>query len=191
MVHRSDGSGTTNIFTDYLSSVSQDWKDTVGKGTEVKWPVGVGGKGNEGVGGQVSQSDGAIGYVELAYALQSKMAFALIKNKAGNFIEPTTASTTAAMAGAVGKLPADLRGSIVNADGADSYPIAGLTYLLVYKKQQNEAKGRALVAFISWAIKSGDSYARDLEYAPLPADLKSKVQEKLKMITYNGQSLAS
>lgn len=190
VVHRSDGSGTTSIFTDYLASANSEWKDNVGKGKDVKWPVGIGGKGNEGVGGQVKQTDGSIGYVESAYATQNKLAAASIKNKAGKFVEGNLANTTAAIGAAASKLPDDFRGSIVNADGDNSYPIAGFTYLLVYKDQKDQAKGKVLVAFISWALHNGGNYAKDLEYAPLPPEMVSKVDGKLKQINYQGQSLA-
>lgn len=191
VVHRSDGSGTTNIFTDYLTAANPDWKDRVGKGKEVNWPAGIGAKGNEGVGGQVSQTAGSIGYVELAYATQNDLSMASLKNKAGNFVEPSVASTTAAMAGGLSSLPSDLRGSIVDADGADAWPIAGLTYLLVYKNQKDEGKGTALVAFIEWAIHNGSSYAQDLDYAPLPDELIAKDEEILKQVNFEGKSLAS
>lgn len=191
VVHRSDGSGTTSIFTDYLDTANSEWKEKVGKGKEVNWPVGLGAKGNEGVGGQVSQTDGSIGYVELAYATQNDLAMASLRNKAGNFVDPSLETTTAAMAGAISSLPDDMRGSIVNADGADAWPIAGLTYLLVYKDQKDEAKGRALVAFIDWAIHNGSSYAKDLDYAPLPPELISRDEAKLKEINYQGKSLSS
>lgn len=190
VVHRSDGSGTTSIFTDYLAAANSEWKEKVGKGKEVNWPAGIGGKGNEGVGGQVSQTEGAIGYVELAYATQNKLSTALIKNKAGKFVEGTVENTTAALAAAVSKLPEDFRGSIVNQDGDNAYPIAGLTYLLVYKDQKDQNKGKALVAFIQWAIHNGSNYAKDLEYAPLPPEMVKKVDAKLKQINYQGQSLA-
>ena len=189
VVHRSDGSGTTSIFTDYLDNANADWKGQVGKGKDVKWPVGIGGKGNEGVGGQVSQTDGSIGYVELAYATQNKQSTASLRNKAGKFVDATVDSTTAAVAGAASKLPDDLRGSIVNADGDGAYPIAGLTYLLVYKDQKDQAKGQALVAFMDWALHNGSSYARDLQYAPLPSDLVKKVDDKIKQVSYQGKSL--
>lgn len=190
VVHRSDGSGTTSIFTDYLASANADWMDQVGKGKEVNWPVGIGGKGNEGVGGQVSQTEGSIGYVELAYATQNKLSMALIKNKAGKFVEGTVENTMAALASAVNKLPDDFRGSIVNQDGDNAYPISGLTYLLIYKDQKDQNKGKALVAFVNWAIHSGSSYAKDLQYAPLPPEMVAKVDAKLKTINYQGQSLA-
>jgi len=189
VVHRSDGSGTTSIFTDYLATANADWKAEVGQGKDVKWPVGIGGKGNEGVGGQVAQTNGSIGYVELAYATQNKLASALLKNKAGKFVEATVDSTTAAIAGAASKLPDDFRGSIVDAAGDNAYPIAGLTYLLVYKDQKDQAKGQALVAFIDWAVHNGSNYAKDLEYAPLPPDLVKKVDDTVKKISYQGTSL--
>jgi phosphate transport system substrate-binding protein len=190
VVHRSDGSGTTSIFTDYLASADSEWNENVGKGKEVNWPVGIGGKGNEGVGGQVSQTDGAIGYVELAYATQTKLPTASIKNKAGKFVEGTVENTTAALTAAVNSLPDDFRGSIVNQAGDNAYPISGLTYLLIYKDQKDQNKGKTLVAFVSWAIHNGSSYAKDLEYAPLPPEMVKKVDEKLKQINYQGQSLA-
>lgn len=190
VVYRSDGSGTTSIFTDYLASTNDEWKNSVGKGKDVKFPTGIGAKGNEGVGGQVKNIGGSIGYVEAAYATQSKLSSAQIRNKAGNFVAATVDTTSAAVAGAADNLPADFRGSIVNADGENAYPIAGLTYLLVYKNQSDKAKGEALVAFINWALHNGSSYARDLEYAPLPPEMVSKVDEKLKLINFEGQSLA-
>jgi len=189
VVHRSDGSGTTSIFTDYLATANADWKSEVGQGKDVKWPVGIGGKGNEGVGGQVAQTDGSIGYVELAYATQNKLASAMLKNKAGKFVEANVDTTTAAVAGAASKLPDDFRGSIVDAAGDNAYPIAGLTYLLVYKEQKDQAKGQALVAFLDWALHNGGSYAKDLQYAPLPADMVKKVDDKIKQISYQGTSL--
>jgi len=190
VVHRSDGSGTTSIFTDYLASANADWKDQVGKGKEVNWPVGIGGKGNEGVGGQVSQTEGSIGYVELAYASQNKLSTAMIRNKAGKFVEGTVENTTAALASAVNNLPEDFRGSIVDQAGDNAYPISGLTYLLIYKDQKDQNKGKALVAFVNWALHSGGGYAKDLEYAPLPPEMIAKVDAKLKQVNYQGQSLA-
>jgi len=189
VVHRSDGSGTTNIFTDYLSAVSPEWKTKVGKSTSVNWPVGIGGKGNEGVAGQVKQTPGAIGYVELAYAVQNRLAYAFMKNRAGAFVEPTLESTTAAAAGSAAGMPEDLRVSIVNAPGEGSYPIAGYTYILVYREQQDAAKGRALVDFLWWAIHDGEQYATDLLYAPLPKDVVARDEAKIKAITSRGQAL--
>jgi len=189
VVHRSDGSGTTNIFTDYLSSVSADWKSKVGKSTSVNWPVGLGAKGNEGVAGQVKQTPNSIGYVELAYAVQNKLPYAYMKNQAGQFVEPTLESTTAAAAGAAVSMPEDLRVSIVNAPGEKSYPIAGYTYLLVYRDQQNGAKGKALVDFLWWGVHDGEQYATDLLYASLPTEVVTKVEAKIKSITYQGKPL--
>lgn len=189
VVHRTDGSGTTNIFTDYLSKISPAWAERVGKGTSVNWPTGIGGKGNEGVTGQIKQIPGAIGYVELAYAEQNKLPYASIENRAGQFIKPTISSTTAAAAGALSTMPEDLRVSIVDAAGQQAYPIVGLTYLLVYQEQQDQAKGRAMVEFIWWAIHDGQKYAADLFYAPLPPELVSRVEDKIKSITYQGNRL--
>ena len=183
IVHRSDGSGTTNIFTDYLTKVSTAWAGTVGKGTAVKWPVGVGGKGNEAVAGLVRSVPGSVGYVELAYVLQNKMNYALIKNKAGKYPEPSIESTSAAAEGALAKMPADFRVSFTNAGGAESYPICGFTWILAYQKQ-DAAQGKALVDFLNWALTTGQTMAPDLHYAPLPASLVEKVQETVKSIKY-------
>ena len=156
VVHRSDGSGTTYIWVDYLSKVSKEWEQKVGRGTSVNWPVGLGGKGNEGVAGQVKNTPGALGYVELAYAITNKLAVASVKNPAGKFVEPTIESTTAAAAGAAAKdMPADFRVSLTNAPGDDAYPIASFTWLLVYREQTNETKGKALVKFLWWATARG------------------------------------
>ncbi len=189
VVHRSDGSGTTNIFTDYLSNVSPDWKSKVGKGTSVNWPVGLGAKGNEGVTGQVKQTPGGVGYVELAYAVQNKLPYAFMKNQAGQFVEPTLDSTTAAAAASASKMPEDLRVSIVNASGDKSYPISGYTYILVYQQQTDAGKGKALVDFLWWAVHDGESYAKDLLYAPLPSDVVTKDEAKIKSITFQGKAL--
>ncbi|MHB0866412.1 MAG: phosphate ABC transporter substrate-binding protein PstS [Thermoleophilia bacterium] len=189
-VHRSDGSGTTNIFTSYLDAVSPEWHSQVGKGKEVKWPVGLGGKGNEGVSGQVSQTRGAIGYVELAYAKQNKMPYALMKNKSGNFVEATVESTKVAVQSAVDTLPADLRVSLGNPDGRDAYPIAGFTYILAYKNQTDETKGQALVSFLWWAIHDGSQYTEALDYVSQPPEMIKKVEDQIRKINYNGQSLA-
>lgn len=189
VVHRSDGSGTSNIFTDYLSSVSADWKGKVGKGTSVNWPVGLGAKGNEGVAGQVKQTPGAIGYVELAYAEQNKLPYASMKNQAGRFVVPSLDSTTAAAAGASASMPEDLRVSIVNAPGDASYPISGYTYILVYQAQQDEAKGKALVDFLWWGIHEGEGYAKALVYAPLPAEVVTRAEAKVKAITFQGKAI--
>ena len=189
VVHRSDGSGTTYIWVDYLSKVSPDWQQKVGKGTSVNWPVGLGGKGNEGVAGQVKNTPGALGYVELAYAVKNKMPIASVKNAAGKFIEPTIASTTAAAAGAAKNMPSDFRVSLTNAPGDDAYPIASFTWLLVYKDQQNELKGRAVAKFLWWMSHDGQKYADELLYAPLPQSVVKQVEAKIKEITYQGKPL--
>ncbi|HSY84792.1 MAG TPA: phosphate ABC transporter substrate-binding protein PstS [Gemmatimonadaceae bacterium] len=170
VVHRSDGSGTTYIWTDYLSSVSPDWAKGPGKGKDVQWPVGIGGKGNEGVSGQVKQTPYSVGYIELAYARQNKLPYALVKNASGKFIEPTIESVTAAAAGVAAKLPAstDYRVSIVNTPAADGYPIASFTWLLVYKNQKDAVKGKKLVDFIKWMLHDGQKEVSALDYAPLP-----------------------
>lgn len=183
VTHRSDGSGTTNIFTDYLSKVSKEWESKVGTGKSVNWPVGLGGKGNEGVAGLVKQTGGAIGYVELAYAVQNKLEYALIKNKAGNFVEPTFGSVSAAAAGAIKNMPEDLRVSLTDADGKDSYPISGFTWLLVYKNMKDQKKMDAIKTFLKWALTDGESYAKDLYYAPLPKEVIKLCQKKVDQIT--------
>ncbi len=182
VVHRSDGSGTTFIWADYLSSVSKDWEAKVGRGTAVKWPVGLGGKGNEGVAGQVKQLPGTIGYVELVYARQNKMPFADIKNSSGNYVAPSIESVTKALATA--NIPDDFRFSMVNPPGPDAYPIAGTTWLLVYEKQKDAAKGKKLVEFLNWALTKGEGMAAALDYAPLPDSLQTRVLERIKTIKY-------
>lgn len=182
VVHRSDGSGTTFIFVDYLTKVSETWKSKVGKGTSVNWPVGLGGKGNEGVAGLVKQTEGSIGYVELAYAVKNGISYAMIQNKAGNYIRPTLESVTAAAKNEAKTLPADLRVSITNAAGKDSYPISGFTWLLVYQKQKDKAKGKALTDFLKWAMQDGQGYASELLYAPLPKDVVALCQKKITSI---------
>jgi phosphate transport system substrate-binding protein len=177
VVHRSDGSGTTFIFTDYLSKVSAEWKQKVGNNTSVNWPTGIGGKGNEGVSGQVKQTPGAIGYVELIYALQNKMPYADIKNAAGEFVKPTIESVTAALATA--QIPDDFRFSMTNAPGKDAYPIAGATWLLVYEQQKDPAKGKKLVEFLKWALTKGEGMAKDLNYAPLPDEVQKRVLKRI------------
>jgi phosphate transport system substrate-binding protein len=184
VVHRSDGSGTTFIFTDYLSAAVPAWQSSVGKGKEVKWPVGLGAKGNEGVAGQVKQTPGSIGYVELAYAKQNKLPFASIANKDGKTVLASVASVTAAAANVAKSLPAntDYRISIVNAPGADSYPISSLTWILVYQHQTDAAKGKKLVDFLNWAYSDGESEAQSLDYAPLPAAMTSQLRTRLSTI---------
>lgn len=177
VVHRSDGSGTTYIWTDYLSKISPEWKSKVGTNTSVNWPTGIGGKGNEGVAGQIKQTPGALGYVELIYAIQNKMPYADIKNSAGKFVKPTLESITAAMATA--QIPDDFRFSITNAPGENAYPIAGATWLLVYQQQKDATKGKKLVEFLKWAQKEGEKMAKDLDYAPLPEDLQQRVLKRI------------
>lgn len=186
VVHRSDGSGTTNIFTDYLSSVSTQWKDRVGVGTSVNWPVGLGAKGNEGVAGQVKQTPGAIGYTELAYAIQNNLSYASIKNQAGQYVVPSAETVTAAAAGAAPTMPDDLRVSLVNAPGENSYPIAGFTWLLVREEQDDPAKGKAVADLFWWGIHEGQQYAADLLYAPLPEEVVSKAEALIQKISYQG-----
>lgn len=182
VVHRSDGSGTTYIFTDYLSKVSADWKSKVGNNTSMKWPAGLGGKGNEGVSGQVRQTPNSIGYVELIYALQNKMPYADLKNQAGEFVKATLESVTAALATA--EIPDDFRFSMTNAPGKDAYPIAGATWLLVYQQQKDAAKGKKLVEFLRWAEKDGEKMAKDLDYAPLPENLQERVLKRIDEIKF-------
>ena len=182
VVHRSDGSGTTYIFSDYLNTVSPSWSSSLGKGKEIKWPVGLGGKGNEGVAGQVKQTPGSIGYVELAYAKQNGLPFANVKNAAGRYVTPSIASVTAAAASM--KLPknTDYRVSIANAPGKDSYPISSMTWILVYQNQPDRVKGTKLVNFLKWAYKDGERTAASLDYAPLPSSMVSQLQNRLKTI---------
>jgi len=177
VVHRSDGSGTTYIFTDYLSKVSPEWKQKVGTNTSVNWPAGIGGKGNEGVAGQIKQTPGALGYVELIYAIQNKMPYAEVKNAAGEFVKPSLESVTAAMATA--QIPDDFRFSMTNAPGKDSYPIAGTTWLLVYEQQKDATKGKKVVEFLKWALTKGEGMAKELDYAPLSENLRARVLHRV------------
>src|SRR5437868_11031839 len=177
VVHRSDGSGTTYIWTDYLSKISSEWKSKVGTNTSVNWPTGIGGKGNEGVAGQIKQTPGALGYVELIYAVQNKMSYAEVKNASEKFVKPSLESITAALATA--DIPDDFRFSITNAPGAEAYPICGATWLLVYEQQKDAAKGKKLVEFLKWAAKDGEKMATDLEYAPLPDSLQERVLKRI------------
>jgi len=181
-VHRSDGSGTTYIFADYLSKVSPEWQQKVGKGTSLKWPVGLGGKGNEGVTGIIQQTPGSIGYNELTYSLANKIPFAEIQNSAGNFVNATLAGVTAAAAGASGNMPADFRVSITDAPGADSYPISSFTWLLVYKNQSDKQTGSAIVKFLKWGLTDGQKYAPALYYAPLPQAVVEKELQQVSQI---------
>ncbi len=184
VVHRSDGSGTTAIFTNYLCHINKIWKDKIGTGTSVNWPVGLGGKGNEGVAGQVKNTRYTIGYVELAYAYENKLPFASLKNASGYFVEPTIASTSAAAAGAAKNMPADYRIALVNQPGKNAYPIAGFTYLLVYQQQKNHEIGKKLVEFLNWELKHGQKMAPAILYAPLPANVAKMVEKTVKTIRY-------
>jgi phosphate transport system substrate-binding protein len=190
-VHRSDGSGTTYIFVSYLAAVSQDWKELVGVNTSVSWPVGIGGKGNEGVSGLVRQTPGAIGYVELAYAKQNNFTTVHLKNRAGNFIEPSLASTTAAANGAAAALAKDVRTPIVDSPDPNAYPIAGLTFLLVYKDQRDTAKGKALTDFIQWSMTDGQEVAEGLDYARLPESVVKVNVANLMTLTAGGKPLVA
>ena len=191
VVHRSDGSGTSAVFTDYLSKVSAEWKEKVGAGVSPSWPTGIGGKGNEGVTGQVKNTPNTIGYVELAYAAKNKLPVAHIKNAAGSFIEPSIDAVTAAAAASVANMPDDLRISITNAAGAQAYPISSYTYILVYKNQKDAAKGKAIVDFLWWGIHDGERFAKELLYAPLPPDVVKKAETKINSVTANGAALRS
>jgi len=188
VVHRSDGSGTSYIFTDFLSAVSPTWNTSPGRGKDVQWPTGLGGKGNDGVSGLVKQTPGSIGYVELAYAVQNHLPAALVQNASGRFVAPSVESATAAAAGAVSGLPAttDYRISIVNAPGAGAYPISSFTWLLLYTHQPNAAKGRALVDFVHWALHDGEKSTASLQYAPLPASLVTRLDSSLARVQIGG-----
>jgi phosphate transport system substrate-binding protein len=190
VAHRSDGSGTTFIFTNYLSKVSSEWKDKVGNNTSVNWPVGLGGKGNDGVSGLVKQTEGSIGYVELAYAVKNNETFGLLKNKSGNFIDANFNTVSEAAAGTVKNMPADLRAIITDADGKNAYPISGFTWLLIYKNMQDKDKATALVKFLHWAMEKGEAYAKDLYYAPLPKEVVKLCEKKINTITANGSKIS-
>jgi phosphate transport system substrate-binding protein len=184
IAHRSDGSGTTAIFTDYLTKVSTKWAGMVGKGTAVKWPAGVGGKGNEAVAGLVKQISGAVGYVELAYVLQNKLSYALIKNRAGEYPEPSMDSVASAADGAMKNMPSDFRVSFTNAPGEKSYPICGFTWILVYPKIEDATKGKALVDLLNWIMDEGQKMSSSLNYSPLPDSLTQKIKAKIATIKY-------
>ncbi|HUI82924.1 MAG TPA: phosphate ABC transporter substrate-binding protein PstS [Candidatus Binatia bacterium] len=181
VVHRSDGSGTTFVWTDYLSKISPEWKSQVGSNTSVKWPVGLGGKGNEGVAGVVAQQPGAVGYVELIYALQNKITFGPVKNAAGNFVKASLQSTTAAAA-SVKSMPADFRISITDASGKDAYPISSFTYLLVPVQWQDQSRKGAMVGFLEWMLDKGEPMVTQLDYAPLPKQVADMERAKIKEI---------
>ncbi|HSY75530.1 MAG TPA: phosphate ABC transporter substrate-binding protein PstS [Bacteroidia bacterium] len=190
VVHRSDGSGTSYIFTDYLSKVSADWKSKVGVGKSPNWPVGVGGKGNEGVAGVVKQTPYSVGYVELTYALQNQMSFATLKNAAGNYVKPTLESTSLC---ANGDIPADTRISIANSNVDQAYPISSFTWIILYKEQKydnrSEAKAKNLVQELSWMIHDGQKDCQPLNYAPLPPKAVAAADAILKSITYDGKAI--
>jgi phosphate transport system substrate-binding protein len=181
VVHRSDGSGTTYIFTDYLSKVSSEWQNGPGKGTSVKWPVGLGGKGNEGVAGMIRQMQGGIGYIELIYAVQNKIDYGSVKNSGGAFVKASLDSVTAAAA-SVKSMPADFRVSITNAPGKDAYPISSFTWLLIPEKSKEAAKGKILADFLTWMVDDGQKMTADLTYAPLPENVAEKVKGAIKLV---------
>jgi phosphate transport system substrate-binding protein len=181
VVHRSDGSGTTYIFTDYLSKISPEWAGSAGKGTSVKWPVGLGGKGNEGVAGVVRQMQGAIGYVELIYAVQNKIPYGSVKNAAGTFVKASLESVTAA-AGSMKTMPADFRVSITNAPGKDAYPIASFTWLLIPAQSKDAARGKIIADFLKWMVDDGQKMTAALTYAPLPDSVAQKVKDEIKQV---------
>jgi phosphate transport system substrate-binding protein len=183
VVHRSDGSGTTYIWTDYLSKVSKEWSNRVGKGTSVNWPAGLGGKGNEGVTGLVKQTPFSVGYVELIYAISNQLPFADVKNAAGSFVKPSLESVTAAAAGVAQTMPGDFRVSITNAPGAEAYPISSMTWLLVYEKQKDPEKGKKLVQFLDWMLHDGQKLAPALHYAPLPSAVVAKEEAAVRRVT--------
>jgi phosphate transport system substrate-binding protein len=190
IAHRSDGSGTSNIFTTYLSKVSDEWSTKVGKGSSVNWPAGLGGKGNEGVAGTIKQTPGAIGYIELAYAIQNNMPYAKMQNKAGNFITPSIASVTAA---ANIQIPADTKVSLTNTDAADGYPISGFSWVIIYKDQKygdrSQDRATKLVKLISWMIHDGQQYSSALNYAPLSPAAVSAGDAVLKTVTFDGKPI--
>jgi phosphate transport system substrate-binding protein len=181
VIYRADGSGTTFIFTDYLSKVSPDWGNTVGKGTSVKWPVGIAGKGNEGVAGQIRQLQGSIGYVELIYALENKITYGSVKNAAGNFVKASLDGVTEAAA-SVKTMPADFRVSITNAPGKTAYPISSFTWLLIPEQSQDPKKGKIIADFLNWMVTDGQKMTGQLSYAPLPASVVEKVKVAIKQI---------
>ena len=192
VVHRSDGSGTTFIFSDYLSRVNEEWKKKVGRGKSLKWPVGIGGKGNPGVAGLVKQMPGAIGYVELIYALSNNMPVGMVKNKSGKYIVPSIKSVSLA---ANVHMPSDTRVSLTNTEAQDGYPISSFTWLIVYKEQnyngRSKDRAKALVDLLWWVVHNGQKYAEPLHYAPLPREAVKKAEHVLKSITYNGEPLLS
>jgi len=190
VIHRSDGSGTTNAFTTYLATVSQEWKDSVGAGKEVNWPTGDGAPGNDGVSGGVKSGDGRIGYVELQYAVVSGLSSAAVKNANGKFVKGSSDGVTAAAEGALADFPADFRAApIINGAGDATYPIAAYTYLLVYEDQKDATKGQALLAFLYWALTDGQKEEKAIGYAPLPAEIQQKALDELHKITTGGSAI--
>jgi phosphate transport system substrate-binding protein len=181
VVHRSDGSGTTYIWVDYLCKVSPEWQSQVGRGTSVRWPVGLGGKGNEGVAGMIRQMQGSIGYIELIYALENKIPYGVVRNSAGNFVKASLESVTAAAA-SVKSMPADFRVSITNAPGKDAYPISSFTWLLIPAQSKDPAKGKILADFLKWMVGPGQQMTAELAYAPLPANVAEKVKAEIKQV---------
>ena len=181
VIHRSDGSGTTFIFTDYLSKVSSDWQSTVSKGTSVKWPVGLGGKGNEGVAGMIRQMQGSIGYIELIYAVQNNIPYGVVKNASGTFVKASLDSVTAAAASAK-SMPPDFRVSITNAPGQDAYPISSFTWLLIPEQSKDAAKGKMIADFLNWMVDDGQKETAQLTYAPLPDNVAQKVKAAIKQV---------
>lgn len=181
VVHRSDGSGTNYIFTDYLSKVSPEWQSRVGKGTSVKWPVGLGAKGNEGVAGMIRQMDGAFGYVELIYAIQNNIPYGSVRNSAGSWLKGSLEGATAAAA-SVKNMPADFRVSITNAPGKDAYPISSFTWLLIPTQSKDAARGKILVDFLNWMLDEGEKETTPLHYAPLPENVSAKVRDAIKQV---------
>jgi phosphate transport system substrate-binding protein len=185
-IHRSDGSGTTYIFTDYLAKVSSEWQKAVGRGTSVNWPVGLGGKGNEGVAGLVKQTPAAIGYVELIYAVGNKLPYGDVRNRSGKFVQPTLESVTAAAAAAAANMPDDFRVSITDPAGADAYPIASFTWLLIPTRIADTDKGNAIKKFLGWMLTDGQQLTAPLNYAPLPEPVVAREQKALGAIQVGG-----
>lgn len=189
VVHRSDGSGTSAVFTNYLSKVSPEWKEKVGEGTSPSFPVGLGGKGNEGVTGQIKQTPNTVGYVELAYAVKNKLPVAEIKNRAGSYVVANFETVTNAAAETINDTPEDLRVTITDAAGANAYPISSYVYVLIYRDQPDEVLGRALVEFLTWGINDGERFAENLYYAPLPQEMVKRASAKIGLVSHNGTSL--
>ena len=190
-VYRSDGSGTSDVFTDFLSKVSPEWKQKVGRTKNPQLPqgVGIGAKGNEGVMGQVKQTPNTIGYVELTFAKANNLPAALVKNSASNFVEPNSDTVTTAAAETLSNAPQDLRMTITNSPGANAYPLSGIVYALIYRDQKDTAKGKTLVDFLWWATHDGQKFAKDLHYSPIPAELVSRIEDKLKSVTSGGKTI--